>query len=179
MELVGCVHTMGAIPSLKGSVYHDIRSFFFFSFSLSLSLRLALPRSLPPCACPSCLRMYLWSTYLSAYQPPLFFLTGCSHLFVRCREGVALFLDFDEMRIGCRMWKRSGTNEGMVQGQSTKTKPHWAGCRCCICGGSYTATLDIPAAAGPLGFARARGLGAWGLGLGSGRLADLRGECGL
>lgn len=160
---VRCVRTMGAIPSHKGSAMTSGSFFFFLTLALSLTLtltpRLALPLSLPlrPLAHP--LGTVLWYTYLVSL-PTSTLLTGSSHLFVWRREGVALFLDLNEMRVECRMWKRSGTNGGLVQGQSTKTKPHWAGCRCCICGGKAS-YLQLQVPLGPLGspwdFARALG----------------------
>lgn len=137
-------HTRG------GGACHDIKPG-IFSFSLSLSRSFSVTLSLPPGP---------FSLYVPRSQPSAL-VTGSSHLFVWCKEGVALFLDLDEMRIACRMWKRSGTNGGMVQGQSSETKPLWAGCRCCICGGIWM-QLQVPL--GPLGFVL-------GLGLGSGEWA--------
>lgn len=117
-------HTRG--PAMTSSLL-------FSSFSLSLSRSFSVTLSLPPGPFP----LYVPASQRSAL------VTGSSHLFVWCREGVALFLDSDEMRIGCRMWKRSGTNGGMVQGQSSETKPLWAGCMCCICGGIWL-QLQVP-----------------------------------
>lgn len=128
-------HTRG--PAMTSSL-------FFFSHSHSLTLTLLPCNPLPPA----------WSV-LSLYVPPSLQLQ-LSSLARRvslygAEKVVALFLDLDEMRIGCRMWKRSGTNGGMVQGQSPETKPLWACCMCCICGG-ICLQLQVPL--GPLGSPR-------------------------
>lgn len=102
---------MGAIPSHKGAC-HDIKSLFHL---LTLHTRmLTLPLSLSVSASLSLLPAHFLSLSLFTMSIRTALLTGWSHLFVLVwhREEVCrpLFLDLDEMRIACRMWKRSGTN---------------------------------------------------------------------
>lgn len=99
---------MGAIPSHKGAC-HDIKSLLYLltrSHALPNSLSLSLFLSLLPA------HFLSLSPLTTIIRTAL--LTGSSHLFVLVwhREEVCrpLFLDLDEMRIACRMWKRSGTN---------------------------------------------------------------------
>lgn len=115
MDDCGCVHTMGAIPSHKRAC-HDIKSLFHLltlshalKHSSFLSLSLSLPLSLPPA---HALFLSLFSLSLPCLYVPPSSLARCISLYgtenVCC--SLSLFLDLDEMRIECRMWKRSGTN---------------------------------------------------------------------
>lgn len=89
---------------------HNMTSSLFFIFSHALTLFQTPSHS--PCFSPFCRPISSLSPLTTIIRGAL--LTGSSHLFVLVwhREEVCrpLFLDLDEMRIACRMWKRSGTN---------------------------------------------------------------------
>lgn len=89
--------------------------FFIFSRSLTLSSTQASSHSHSPCPSPFRRPMLSFSLsslslyYVYTYRPPHWLVVSLCMAQRMC-VALSLFLDLDEMRIECRMWKRSGTN---------------------------------------------------------------------